>query len=158
MPDFKIFTIDSPLLPPIDGMKVGAMSMSHARKKAMKMKWREINILLAKDVLQCPFGDIHPNRQKKINRKAMQVLQNGGTTRFTLTEAWAIAMPDTEAIQMRRKVRHDMMRARIAFLRRHKPKSKHEREPSYHDGRAAVEHGNDYYARHPEKMLKVQLY
>lgn len=29
-------------------------------------------------------------------------------------------------------------------------------EPIYTDGKAAVEHGNDYYARHPEMMLKPQ--
>lgn len=27
-------------------------------------------------------------------------------------------------------------------------------EPVYHDGKAAVEHGNDFYARHPRLMLK----
>jgi len=158
MSDFKMFTVDAPLLPPIHGMTICAASMGHARKKALKIKWKEINILIARDVLQCPYGDIHPNAQRKINRKAMGVLQSGGTRRFTLTEAWAIAIPDVEGARIRRKIRHDMMRARISFLRRHKPKSKYEREPSYHDGRAAVEHGNDYYARHPEKMLKVQLY
>ena len=156
MSDFKMFTISAPLLPPIDGMVVCAASMSHARKKALKTKWREINKLIARDVLQCPYGDIDPKRQRKINRKAMAVLQSNGSHRFTLTEAWAIAAPDVEAVEMRRKVRHEMRRAMIDFLRRHQTKSKNESEPVYHDGKAAVEHGNDYYARHPEMMLKPQ--
>jgi hypothetical protein len=157
MSDFKMFTIDAPLLPPIHGMVICAASMSHARKKALKMKWREINLLIAADVLRCPYGDIPANRQRKINRKAMAVLQNGGSHLFTLTDAWAIAMPDVKWIEMRRRIRHEMMCARIAFLRRHQQHSKYEREPIFHDGRAAVEHGNDYYARHPEMMLKPQF-
>lgn len=30
-------------------------------------------------------------------------------------------------------------------------------EPIYTDGKAAIEHGNNYYARHPEMMLSPQF-
>jgi hypothetical protein len=155
MSDYQMFTIDAPLLPPIHGMKVMAASMSHARNKALKAKYKEMNILLATDILKCPFGDIHPNRQKRINRKAMAVIQSQGTHRFTMSEAWRIAMPDVEGDKMRRTIRHAMIRTRIAYLRRNG--NPDEVEPMIFNGKAAIENGNGYYGRHPEMMLKPEF-
>lgn len=148
--DYKLYTIESTMLPPIHGLKVVAASADHARKKAVKQKRCEINILIAQDILKCDFGNIAESAAKKINRKALSVIRSGGRNHFSMVEAWSIAMPDKKAALERRKIRHAIKRAMIAFLRRNT-------EPSFHDGKSTVEHGNDYYSRHPEMMLKQEF-
>ena len=142
--NYKIYTIDSPMVPPIDGMKVAASSAASARKKAVRQKIREINVLMAQDILKCPFGDISSGRQKLINRKAVAVIRSNGLKRFTMQQAWAIAMPDKEAEKIRREFKHAVRRAMIANLRRNRGEATDSAD------------SQGYYSRHPEMMLKAE--